>query len=127
MHHMCSDPYFEKYFPFYISPHANLDLVKRLNASLPDLVVEPVNGNYNEELENLLPPDQPVLLLFLGSNIGNFRSEQMEWLMKNFGESMKKDDAILVGMDLKKHPRLDRKSTRLNSSHVAISYAVFCL
>src|SRR5207253_9099358 len=24
-------------------------------------------------------------------------------------------------------PRLDRKSTRLNSSHVAISYAVFCL
>src|SRR5690625_6795053 len=26
-----------------------------------------------------------------------------------------------------KHTHLDRKSTRLNSSHVAISYAVFCL
>src|SRR5690625_6542363 len=25
------------------------------------------------------------------------------------------------------HPLVDRKSTRLNSSHVAISYAVFCL
>src|SRR5439155_15175320 len=25
------------------------------------------------------------------------------------------------------HPQADRKSTRLNSSHVAISYAVFCL
>src|SRR5215510_15672091 len=25
------------------------------------------------------------------------------------------------------YPGLDRKSTRLNSSHVAISYAVFCL
>src|SRR5690625_6148807 len=25
------------------------------------------------------------------------------------------------------HPNEDRKSTRLNSSHVAISYAVFCL
>src|SRR5436309_4620738 len=25
------------------------------------------------------------------------------------------------------HSRLDRKSTRLNSSHVKISYAVFCL
>src|SRR5690625_6758715 len=24
-------------------------------------------------------------------------------------------------------PKVDRKSTRLNSSHVAISYAVFCL
>src|SRR5207253_9909605 len=28
---------------------------------------------------------------------------------------------------LKKYSREDRKSTRLNSSHVAISYAVFCL
>src|SRR5690554_7365204 len=26
-----------------------------------------------------------------------------------------------------RHPPLDRKSTRLNSSHVRISYAVFCL
>src|SRR5437870_10304547 len=29
--------------------------------------------------------------------------------------------------ELRSLPRLDRKSTRLNSSHVAISYAVFCL
>src|SRR5437660_4335276 len=36
------------------------------------------------------------------------------------------DDAA-VGLDhlIEKHK--DRKSTRLNSSHVAISYAVFCL
>src|SRR5437667_6665000 len=25
------------------------------------------------------------------------------------------------------NPRIDRKSTRLNSSHITISYAVFCL
>src|SRR5690625_7015666 len=29
--------------------------------------------------------------------------------------------------DNKRMSRVDRKSTRLNSSHVAISYAVFCL
>src|SRR5690625_6664981 len=29
--------------------------------------------------------------------------------------------------ELKNRESLDRKSTRLNSSHVAISYAVFCL
>src|SRR5436305_11522630 len=29
--------------------------------------------------------------------------------------------------DCPKHRSLDRKSTRLNSSHVRISYAVFCL
>src|SRR5439155_25569012 len=32
-----------------------------------------------------------------------------------------------VGLDSFAQPCLDRKSTRLNSSHVAISYAVFCL
>src|SRR5207249_11368406 len=32
---------------------------------------------------------------------------------------------VLVGDDGR--PRRDRKSTRLNSSHVSISYAVFCL
>src|SRR5699024_11977822 len=30
-------------------------------------------------------------------------------------------------VDLSEHQSLDRKSTRLNSSHVSISYAVFCL
>src|SRR5207253_9533910 len=31
-----------------------------------------------------------------------------------------------LGLEVRRQ-RLDRKSTRLNSSHVAISYAVFCL
>src|SRR5690625_5979337 len=33
----------------------------------------------------------------------------------------------LPGVDLDAYRHQDRKSTRLNSSHVAISYAVFCL
>src|SRR3712207_7969451 len=32
-----------------------------------------------------------------------------------------------IGFDAVKHLVLDRKSTRLNSSHANISYAVFCL
>src|SRR5438067_12500494 len=35
--------------------------------------------------------------------------------------------ARLVGCDVRRRRRQDRKSTRLNSSHVSISYAVFCL
>src|SRR2546430_11157646 len=38
---------------------------------------------------------------------------------RNFGEK-----TAVIGIDLK---RRDRKSTRLNSSHSQISYAVFCL
>src|SRR5439155_26088994 len=36
-------------------------------------------------------------------------------------------DPDLVELDHRRSTRSDRKSTRLNSSHVAISYAVFCL
>src|SRR5207253_4629128 len=36
-------------------------------------------------------------------------------------------NAVEAEAYLSSSPSLDRKSTRLNSSHVAISYAVFCL
>src|SRR5207253_10858690 len=36
-------------------------------------------------------------------------------------------DLLIRARDLLIQSRRDRKSTRLNSSHVAISYAVFCL
>src|SRR5438876_4785107 len=36
-------------------------------------------------------------------------------------------DAVIAGLTVGKFPRIDRKSTRLNSSHPSISYAVFCL
>src|SRR5437870_8592302 len=37
------------------------------------------------------------------------------------------DFVVLSDDIMRKHDEVDRKSTRLNSSHVAISYAVFCL
>src|SRR5690625_6942064 len=37
------------------------------------------------------------------------------------------EQQVRVGADDLGQLRADRKSTRLNSSHVAISYAVFCL
>src|SRR2546426_4061033 len=42
------------------------------------------------------------------------------------------DEVVLIGHSVevfpgRGRPRADRKSTRLNSSHLVISYAVFCL
>src|SRR2546426_3747042 len=34
---------------------------------------------------------------------------------------------VFVELEVNEHDRGDRKSTRLNSSHLVISYAVFCL
>src|SRR5690625_5417613 len=44
-------------------------------------------------------------------------------------QSVDSGEIRLAGVDITRQPvwDRDRKSTRLNSSHVAISYAVFCL
>src|SRR5438874_4594706 len=63
----------------------------------------------------------PYTTLFRSQRIVDVRSVSME-----FG-----DDPILISSDLirigSSPNSIDRKSTRLNSSHVEISYAVFCL
>src|SRR5947208_5769392 len=51
-----------------------------------------------------------------------FRSKNVE-----FSESRRGEIAHAVGVGAVKYADLDRKSTRLNSSHQIISYAVFCL
>src|SRR5207253_10835879 len=64
--------------------------------------------------------------------------EEEAWMGSNpagviAGESAGGNDAVHMRMKLEllvpgvQHAEEDRKSTRLNSSHVAISYAVFCL
>src|SRR5690606_41633287 len=51
----------------------------------------------------------------------------------NDGENLRKELQRLIDEDIKQKGEyqitdaIDRKSTRLNSSHVQISYAVFCL
>src|SRR5699024_11982586 len=54
--------------------------------------------------------------------IAKFGAEKMGELMKEMGA----DIVETVIADKWSHEQ-DRKSTRLNSSHVSISYAVFCL
>src|SRR5207249_8143059 len=49
------------------------------------------------------------------------QARALAWLLG--GEERRKH----LRSDLVGNPRPDRKSTRLNSSHVSISYAVFCL
>src|SRR3712207_7681869 len=55
-----------------------------------------------------------------------FRSQPLarDVIVPTIGLSL---EAVLEGVAPGRGPTLDRKSTRLNSSHANISYAVFCL
>src|SRR5690348_18127126 len=61
----------------------------------------------------LLPPQRLHLLLDPGVEVTDYRLHAL--------------DLLAVEVDHQAQHAVDRKSTRLNSSHPSISYAVFCL
>src|SRR5215204_6908175 len=48
-------------------------------------------------------------------------------LFRSRRDALRYSSVAMVGLAVGKGPGRDRKSTRLNSSHTVISYAVFCL
>src|SRR5690606_35380942 len=72
---------------------------------LPALQTHAVVGTYFDALPwiNEHKPG-PKVLLFLGSNIGNFLPEYRSYFMKEVRKHMQPGDKLLVGMDLRKDP-----------------------
>lgn len=96
--------YFDQYIPVDISNGANRTLAAKIGTTIPDLPVWPIQGNYLNNMERLIPRDQSILLLYLGSNIGNFKSDKIRQIIMDFGRSLKPGDALLIGFDLRKNP-----------------------
>lgn len=92
------------YVPIDISKEAIDALTKRLKERLPGLHIKPKVGDYFEILKQNKKSDYPSLLLFLGSNIGNYQEENALELLRLFNQNMKLGDKLLVGFDLKKNP-----------------------
>src|SRR5688500_19601807 len=55
------------------------------------------------------------------------KPEHPEWFKRAAKQYFSSKDQLLTLAWAGFGPELDRKSTRLNSSHLVISYAVFCL
>jgi L-histidine N-alpha-methyltransferase len=88
------------YFPIDISSNA-LELLKQdLNTEIPNLNVQPKQGDYFEILASLKNSKLPKVILFLGSNIGNMNDEMASKFIYNLGANLQTGDIILLGVDL---------------------------
>lgn len=92
------------YVPIDISEAAMESLVGALKEEMPDVLVEGLVCEYAEGVHYLgqQPAGRRNLVLFLGSNIGNFNRVQANAFLRRLWSSLRTDDYVLVGFDLKK-------------------------
>jgi len=96
-----------RYFPIDISPAA-LRQCQRQLGSLPAVEVAPVEKPYLEGLRAVAAQRSPqarLLVLFLGSTIGNFHRREAEEFLAGVRRALAPGDALLLGTDLEKPPR----------------------
>lgn len=94
-----------QYTPVDISAKANIELVKSLKKELPTLKVEAKTGDYFHKLKNLNgDASLQKIILFLGSNIGNFSENETTEFLSQLTAYSNKGDKVLIGFDLKKSP-----------------------
>ncbi len=89
-----------------ISPAALLSARARL-ATLPSAPVTTFHGTYEQGLSRLTTHRShgAWLVLFLGSNIGNFDPPAARDMLRRIRASLVEGDALLLGTDLVKSPR----------------------
>jgi uncharacterized SAM-dependent methyltransferase len=68
--------------------------------------MDPRNGDYFRILESLKVGGRRKVLMFLGSNIGNFTREKSVAFFRHLREVMGPDDLLFIGFDLQKDPHV---------------------
>lgn len=96
------------YYPIDISAHALQDLEKNLNTELHEgLNLQPVTGEYFEALQSdHFLGERQKFILFLGSTIGNFDTDDGTQFIGKLARAMRTDDVLMTGFDLKKDPQV---------------------
>jgi dimethylhistidine N-methyltransferase len=92
-----------RYVPVDISRTMLEDSSRRLVEEYPTLEIAAIAGEYHDGLRRLkLEADRPRLILWLGSNVGNFERPEAARFVRCVRDTMSPWDRLLVGIDLRK-------------------------
>lgn len=95
------------YSPIDISQEALDALTDKFKREFPALKMNAMNGDYFKILESLKNHSKRrKILLFLGSNIGNFGRDQAIDFFRSLRAVMNDDDLLFIGFDLQKDPHV---------------------
>lgn len=100
-----------RYVPVDISAESNKKLKNDLNEKYPYLTVIEKNGDYFDMIEELSNEyKNRKIIMFLGSNLGNYNQEQSVEFLNHMSGMMSQNDKLLIGLDLKKDPDVIQKA-----------------
>lgn len=95
------------YVPIDISADALDKLAVDLRQAFADLVMEPKHDDYFNALQRLaVDSDRRKVVLFLGSNIGNFTPAEATEFYRQIADRLRPGDLVLTGFDLQKDPAI---------------------
>lgn len=92
-----------RYVPIDISESAMQELLDTLNREYPRLQITGLVSDYLQAVNWIRQFDSSSnLVLFLGSNIGNFNAQASRVFLRSLWSALNHDDMLLIGFDLKK-------------------------
>jgi len=95
------------YVPIDISAEALSFLTEKFQTLFPGLSIQTEQGDYFQTLETFQSKsDKRKIILFLGSNIGNFGKAQAQNFFRQLRAVMNDTDLLFIGFDLQKDPRV---------------------
>ncbi len=93
------------YYPIDISENIIEQLEEEIPKRVPSVTVTGLAGEYLPMLEELNKmTTKKKVVLFLGSSIGNFETQNATSFLKALNAHLNKGDKLLIGFDLKKNP-----------------------
>lgn len=99
------------YHPVDISKHVLKQLELEFKKDFPKLEIHPINKEYFAAINYLSKlSDRKNVILFLGSNIGNFDIPTCDGFFHSLSQSCSPGDQLLMGVDLKKDPNIILKA-----------------
>lgn len=95
-----------RYVPVDISSEALNFLTEKFQNEFPDLEIKTEQGDYFKALETFSQKSKKKkIILFLGSNIGNFTENKALAFFKELRQVMNSNDLLFIGFDLHKNPK----------------------
>lgn len=96
------------YMPIDISNDILIHLENEVHKYFPELNIKTINDDYFTALHKLKSTQntRKNIVLFLGSNIGNFEEHEAINFLRSIRNELNDGDYLFVGFDLKKDPRV---------------------